>query len=117
MKKQFLHFCISNKLQQNAAQFKTLELLYNFNKTTSFQNLLSKLFKKAEHKLGFYLYGDVGVGKTMLLNFFFNNLKISKQRMHFNEFMINFHNFRHSNKLKEKDNSIETFVRSLKKKK
>ena len=116
MKKQFLHFCISNKLQQNAAQFKTLELLYNFNKTTSFQNLLSKLFKKAEHKLGFYLYGDVGVGKTMLLNFFFNNLKISKQRMHFNEFMINFHNFRHSNKLKEKDNSIETFVRSLKKK-
>ena len=116
MKKQFLQYCKSNKLQQNAEQFKTLELLHNFNKTSFFQNLFLKLFNKKKDKLGFYLYGDVGVGKTMLLNFFFNNLKISKQRMHFNEFMINFHNFRHSNKLKEKDNSIETFVRYLKKK-
>jgi cell division protein ZapE len=114
LKKQFLQYCKSNKLQQNAEQFKTLELLYNFNKTSFFRNLFLKLFNKKKDKLGFYLYGDVGVGKTMLLNFFFNNLKISKQRMHFNEFMINFHDFRHSNKIKKKDNSIETFVKNFK---
>ena len=36
--------------------------------------------------------------------------------MHFNEFMIKFHDFRHNYKLKGKDNSIETFVKNLKEK-
>ena len=70
----------------------------------------------SEKNLGFYLYGGVGVGKTMLLNFFFNNLKISKERKHFNEFMIEFHNFRHEYKLKGKNNSINSFVKNLKNK-
>ena len=52
----------------------------------------------------------------MILNFFFDQINISKARMHFNEFMINFHDFRHSNKKKMKDNSIESFVKNLKKK-
>jgi len=97
-------------------QLKTLELLVNFHKTRSFNNILLKLFSKSNQKLGFYLHGDVGVGKTMLLNFFFDNLNISKERIHFNEFMINFHDFRHINKLKKKNNSIEGFVKNLKKK-
>jgi cell division protein ZapE len=49
----------------------------------------------------------------MLLNFVYDRLKIKKHRQHFNEFMINFHDFRHENK---KNNSISTFVRNLKKK-
>ena len=83
-------------------QLKTLELLVNFHKTRSFNNILLKLFSKSNQKLGFYLHGDVGVGKTMLLNFFFDSLNIPKERIHFNEFMINFHDFRHVNKLKKK---------------
>jgi len=39
-----------------------------------------------------------------------------KQRMHFNEFMISFHDFRHDYSQKGKDNSIEVFTRNLKKK-
>ena len=116
MKKQFLEYCLNNKFQQNEAQIKTLELLSNFNKASSLKNLLLKLFSKSNQKLGFYLYGDVGVGKTMLLNFFFDKLEIPKERMHFNEFMINFHDFRHANKLKDTDNSIYNFVKILKKK-
>ena len=61
--------------------------------------------------------GDVYVDdKGMHDNFFFDQINISKARMHFNEFMINFHDFRHSNKKKMKDNSIESFVKNLKKK-
>ena len=60
------------------------------------------------------MQGGVGVGKTMLLNFFFDNLEVPKQRKHFNEFMIEFHDFRHVSKLKEKDNSINIFVKNLK---
>ena len=49
-------------------------------------------------KLCFYLYGDVGLGKTMILDHYYDYITISKQRFHFNEFMIFFHNFRHNNK-------------------
>ena len=114
MKKQFLHHCLNNRFQQNDKQIRTLELLVNFNKKSISKNILFKLFSKLDQKLGFYLFGDVGVGKTMLLNFFFNQLDIPKKRMHFNEFMINFHNFRHDNKLKGKDNSIHSYVKNLK---
>ena len=116
MKKQFLDYCSNKKFQQNDAQIKTLELLVGFNKTASFKKTLLRLFMKSEPKLGFYLYGDVGVGKTMLLNFFFDHLNIQKKRMHFNQFMIDFHDFRHESKIKGKDSSIEIFVKNLKKK-
>ena len=56
-------------------------------------------------KFGFYLVGDVGVGKTMLLNFFFDQIKEKKIRLHFNEFMINFHDFIFQ--VKDKENAIE----------
>ena len=116
MKKQFLQHCLNNKFQQSNEQIKTIELLADFNKTGSSKNILSKIFSNPDKKLGFYLHGNVGVGKTMLLDFFFNNLGIDKKRMHFNEFMINFHDFRHTNKLNEKDNSIDFFVKELKQK-
>ena len=116
MKNLFLQYCLNNKFQQNVAQIKTLDLLNTFFYKKYFKSTLLKLFFKQTQKLGFYLYGDVGVGKTMLLNFFFDNLNIPKKRIHFNEFMINFHDFRHVHKLKEKNNSIETFIKNLKKK-
>ena len=47
----------------------------------------------------------------MLLNFAYDQLKIKKLRLHFNQFMINFYDFRHNEK---KDNSITGFVKKLK---
>ena len=38
-----------------------------------------------------------------------------KKRVHFNEFMINFHDFAHKRKEIDKSNSIEAFVKKLKK--
>ena len=49
----------------------------------------------------------------MLLNFFYDNLKVQKYKCHFNEFMINFHEYRHKNK---DTNSLAFFVKKLKKK-
>ena len=48
------------------------------------------------------------------LNFFYNNLEVSKLRIHFNEFMLNFHDYRH--KFKNENDSIEKYVKELKKK-
>jgi cell division protein ZapE len=117
VKNEFLKYCSNSKFQQNDKQIKALNLIVNFYKSTNVSNnKFLKLFTKTGNKLGFYLHGEVGVGKTMLLNFFFEKLTIPKLRMHFNEFMINFHDFRHNLKLQGKDNSIEAFVINLKKK-
>ena len=109
IKKKFIEYCQKNKFDKNKNQIKIVDSLINFYDQ---KNSLFKYFLKKNKKLGFYLYGNVGVGKTMILNFFYKNLKISKQRFHFNEFMIMFHDFRHNNK----ENSITKFVKKIKKK-
>ena len=105
----FKGFCKQNKLEINSQQIEIIDLLDEF--LSQKKNFLSKFFKRKK-KLCFYLYGKVGVGKTMLLNFVFERLKIRKHRQHFNEFMINFHNFRHE---KKDNNTITAFVKELKK--
>jgi len=113
----FLKFCFEQKFQKNNEQIKTLNLLINFYKNESFlTKIFSKFFFKQKNILGFYLHGGVGVGKTMLLNFFFDHLEKPKLRKHFNEFMIEFHDFRYNYKLQGKDNSIVAFVKNLKNK-
>ena len=52
----------------------------------------------------------------MILNFFYNNFNGSKQRLHFNEFMIGFHDFAFKNKESKKENVIDKFVNKFKKK-
>jgi cell division protein ZapE len=110
LNKLFIEHCDKKKFEKNINQIRIVNLLSKFN---SLKKSFLSLFFKADQKLGFYLYGGVGVGKTMILNFFYNNLDIPKKKFHFNEFMINFHNFRH--KYKDQNNSIEKFVKNLKK--
>ena len=52
----------------------------------------------------------------MILNFFYENLKFAKQRLHFNEFMISFHDFVFQNKKNKKENIIDKFVSKIRKK-
>ena len=96
LEKAFIKYCSQEKLLENKNQLYTITLLNKFyknNKLTLF-NLFKKYLNKSK-KNAFYLTGDVGVGKTMILDFFYNNINIPKQRFHFNEFMISFHDFRH----------------------
>ena len=106
----FIEFCNKNSFEKNNQQIEVINSLDQFlnPKKTFFKN-----FFKNKDKLCFYLYGKVGVGKTMILNFIYDQLKIKKKRLHFNEFMISFHDFRYE---KEDDNSILSFVKNLKRK-
>ena len=110
MKKKFIEFCKKNKFEQNINQ---IEIISDLVKFFFPKKIFFNLFFKKNSKLCYYLYGNVGVGKTMLLNFFYDNLKVQKYKCHFNEFMINFHEYRHKNK---DTNSIAFFVKKLKKK-
>ena len=75
LKKLFLDHCEINKYEINQDQLEIIKNLKNFYSGNFKQKILSKIFKRNNNKLGFYLVGDVGVGKTMILNFFFNQLK------------------------------------------
>jgi len=110
LQKNFISYCNIQQLEVNSNQIETVKKLEQYYKE-NFKSYFSKLFSKKSSKKCFYLYGDVGVGKTMILNFFFDHLKEKRLRLHFNEFMLNFHDFVHEKKEK---NIINHFVKNLK---
>ena len=114
LNKLFLNHCEDKQYEINQNQIDIIDKLNDFYSNNFNQNFLKRFFKKEKSKLGFYLVGDVGVGKTMILNFFFKTLKEKKLRLHFNEFMIKFHNHIFENK--DKENGIKNFVKDLSKK-
>tara|TARA_B100001057_G_scaffold77341_1_gene72215 strand:- start:4366 stop:5412 length:1047 start_codon:yes stop_codon:yes gene_type:complete len=111
LSKLFLEHCEKNHYEVNSNQLQIIDLLKIFYLKNFNQSIFQKIFYSKKNKMGFYLVGDVGVGKTMLLNFFFDELKEKKLRLHFNEFMIKFHDFIFENKNKE--NGIDDFVKDL----
>jgi predicted ATPase len=109
LRKLFLKHCEDNNYEINQNQLDVINNLQKYNTDNFNQNLFIKIFKKKDRKSSFYLVGDVGVGKTMILNFFFNQFNEEKIRLHFNEFMVEFHNFIFENK----KNGIDLFVKKL----
>tara|TARA_Y100001970_G_C14215501_1_gene849420 strand:+ start:801 stop:1853 length:1053 start_codon:yes stop_codon:yes gene_type:complete len=115
LEEKFTSYCNLKNLELNPNQIIIIKKLNNYY-NDNFKNSFLNFFSKKNLKKGFYLYGGVGVGKTMILDFFFNLFDIKKKRLHFNEFMLNFHNFVHENKDKSDENIISLFVKNLKSK-
>ncbi|EGO02011.1 hypothetical protein SERLA73DRAFT_177700 [Serpula lacrymans var. lacrymans S7.3] len=78
--------------------------------TASQGSIISRLFSRGSTPTpippeqvpkGLYLYGDVGTGKTMLMDLFYQTLPVSlkrKRRVHFHAFMIDVHKRVHAAK-------------------
>ena len=115
LEEKFESHCNTKNLELNPNQLVLVKQLDNFYKE-NFKTSLFNFFSKQSSKKSFYLHGDVGVGKTMILDFFFNLVNQKKQRVHFNEFMLNFHDFVHDHKDKNEENIIAVFVKDLKSK-
>ncbi len=113
LEEKFNLYCNSENLELNQNQLLVIKKLQDYYKK-NFKLFFFKFLKKENLKKGFYLYGDVGVGKTMILDFFYNQINEKKLRLHFNEFMLNFHDFVHEKKEKKEQNIINYFVKNLK---
>ena len=117
IEKKFKLYCENENLEINQSQIEVIKKLQDFFNQNFTKNLFN-FFSKKKIKNAFYLHGGVGVGKTMILNFFFDLINQDKKRLHFNEFMLKFHDFVHNNKdkVKNNDNVLYAFVKDLKSK-
>lgn len=80
-----------------------LRALHVSNKSSALGWLFAKKRKPENKVKGLYVYGQVGRGKTMLMDMFFELAPIQKKRRaHFHEFMADVHEriFKHRQKLK-----------------
>jgi cell division protein ZapE len=85
----------SGELHGDPAQAAVVSRLANLAKTLEARDrrgALAKLVSRSTLPKGIYIHGDVGRGKTMLMDLFFASLQVkAKQRIHFHAFMQDIH--------------------------
>ncbi|XP_061752297.1 AFG1 like ATPase a [Nerophis ophidion] len=55
-------------------------------------SIFQKFFTKSKPPKGYYIYGDVGTGKTMVMDMFYSHVETEKKkRVHFHGFMLDVH--------------------------
>ncbi len=68
------------------------ELLLRQSERDSFFGKIIRAIKSPPPIKGLYIWGDVGVGKTFLMDCFYHALSVKKIRIHFHAFMQEIHN-------------------------
>ncbi|MFN5351025.1 MAG: cell division protein ZapE [Alphaproteobacteria bacterium] len=87
-------YIAKNNLLEDENQKQIITLLDEFSKTilqNNKRNFITRLFKK-ETKQGFYIYGGVGRGKSLIMKLFLNEFEqkhkeVKTSYQHFNQFM------------------------------
>ncbi len=103
----------SKKLAHDQAQLEAVDKLYSLQqaleiyyleKNSSFFNKILSNKKSESIPKGMYIYGDVGRGKSMLMDIFFETSPVvKKRRVHFHAFMLEIHKSLHIWRNKNKD--------------
>ncbi|XP_001368460.1 AFG1-like ATPase isoform X1 [Monodelphis domestica] len=87
----------ANELKEDEHQRRVIQSLQELQKNLKgyhigSKGLFSKLFTKRKPPKGLYVYGDVGTGKTMVMDMFYAYTEVErKKRVHFHGFMLDVH--------------------------
>ncbi|HEX4635263.1 MAG TPA: cell division protein ZapE, partial [Rhizomicrobium sp.] len=80
------------ELKADPAQTRAARRLRELARALGEKRRFSLFRKPAAAPRGLYIWGDVGRGKTMLMDFFFEEVVLAKKRRaHFNRFMMDVH--------------------------
>ena len=92
-KQEYQQLIDSGQAKPNAQQamvVETLERIYH-DLTQSQASALNRILKKQSRTPGLYLWGEVGIGKTFLIDLLYKTLPVPKLRQHFHVFMKEMH--------------------------
>jgi cell division protein ZapE len=103
----------AGRIEQDIAQLAVVDMLARLKarsveyrlarKSSSLGWMFGSREKRQSRIKGLYIYGDVGRGKTMLMDLFFESSPVQrKRRAHFHEFMIDVHERIHAIRQKMK---------------
>ena len=110
--------CSSGAIEKDQNQIDLITELEMFLSNSS-QNIFSKIFKLTSQKNSFtcfYLHGNVGSGKTLLMDLISKVILPNKfMRIHFHEFMIKTHNSLHELRAKSysKDDLLSSYAKII----
>ncbi|PVU95785.1 hypothetical protein BB559_002611 [Furculomyces boomerangus] len=101
-----IHSEINKFLESNSAKYSE-----KASKLLKFVGLQNSFQTKNNLPKGLYIYGNVGTGKTMIMDLFYGTLNTTKKkRVHFHEFMLDIHarlqNLRTSNSTRNSPNPV-----------
>ena len=105
----------SGELKPDSAQEKAVRRLDALSHALGRKRGFSLFRKPAEPVKGLYIWGEVGRGKTLLMDLFFETAPVAKKRRaHFNSFMVDVHARIHAQRQKQgSDDPIPPVAKAL----
>ena len=117
----YKRLCANGEIENNQKQEELIHKLSEFLKDNN-KSFLGSIFSFTERKKTkncFYIYGNVGIGKTLIMDISFDQIKKNnKKRIHFHEFMIDTHDSLHELRKESQNNNdflISKFAKKISK--
>ncbi len=122
LEQRYLHQVEQQAIQYDEAQFTAIHQLQTLlNKlllTVAYRRKVfaRKLRLSAQEKChSLYIFGDVGRGKSMLMDLFYQACPLKqKRRVYFHAFMLEVHSFIHESQQQNQSNAIATLAKKIK---
>ena len=117
----YKRLCANREIENNQKQEELICKLSEFleDNNRSFIGNIFSFTERKNNKSCFYIYGKVGIGKTLIMDILFEQLNNNKKkRIHFHEFMIHVHDSLHKLRKEKQDNKdflISKFAKKISK--